>query len=111
MLDLDFGKLLLLAVIALIVIGPKRLPKAARMAGAVLRRARTQWDSVRTEVEREIQLEEIKRAAREAAAEASATRAATESAVRDVTAAARTSAAEVNQAVSVTPAESPHGDT
>ncbi|HEY4143741.1 Sec-independent protein translocase protein TatB [Pinirhizobacter sp.] len=67
MIEISFGKLLLLAIIALIVLGPEKLPHAARTAGALLRRVRTGWDSVRAEVEREIQAEEIKRNLREAA--------------------------------------------
>jgi sec-independent protein translocase protein TatB len=69
MIELSFGKLLLLAVVALIVLGPERLPGAARTAGALLRRMRNGWESVRSEVEREIQAEEIKRSLREAAAD------------------------------------------
>ncbi|TAN04930.1 MAG: twin-arginine translocase subunit TatB [Rhodanobacteraceae bacterium] len=67
MIELSFTKLLLLAVIALVVLGPEKLPKAARMAGAMLRRLRMGWDNVRGEVERELQVEELRRAAREAA--------------------------------------------
>jgi|SRR5690242_17798054 len=67
MIELSFSKLLLLAVIALVVLGPEKLPKAARMAGAMLRRVRLGWESVRSEVERELEIEEIRRNAREAA--------------------------------------------
>lgn len=66
MIDISLGKLLLVALIALIVLGPDKLPGAARTAGAVLRRMRGSWDSVRAEVEHELQVEELKRAAREA---------------------------------------------
>ncbi|KZC42111.1 twin arginine-targeting protein translocase TatB, partial [Rhodanobacter sp. FW510-R12] len=72
MIEISFGKLVLLALIALIVLGPEKLPGAARTAGALLRRMRSSWDNVRAEVERELQIEEIKRAAREAAAKAEA---------------------------------------
>jgi sec-independent protein translocase protein TatB len=73
MIDISLTKLLLLAVVALIVLGPERLPHAARTAGALLRRMRSGWDSVRAEVEREIQAEEIKRTLRETAENARAT--------------------------------------
>lgn len=75
MIDISFGKLILLALIALIVLGPEKLPGAARMAGALLRRVRTGWDSVKSEVERELQVEEIRRQAREAADRAQAAQA------------------------------------
>lgn len=72
MIEISFGKLVLLALIALIVLGPEKLPGAARTAGALLRRMRSGWDSVRAEVERELEVEEIRRAAREAARQAEA---------------------------------------
>ena len=52
------------------MLGPEKLPVAARTAGTLLRRLRSGWDSVRAEVERELQVEEIRKAAREAAAQA-----------------------------------------
>jgi sec-independent protein translocase protein TatB len=67
MIEISFGKLLLLAVVALIVLGPEKLPHAARTAGALIRRMRNGWDNVKAEVEREIQAEEIKRTLRETA--------------------------------------------
>jgi sec-independent protein translocase protein TatB len=70
MIEISFGKLVLLALIALIVLGPEKLPGAARTAGALLRRVRSGWDNVRAEVERELEIEQIKRTAREAAARA-----------------------------------------
>lgn len=61
MFDLGFSELLLIAVVALIVLGPERLPKAARFAGLWVRRARAQWYSVKSELERELAAEELKR--------------------------------------------------
>jgi sec-independent protein translocase protein TatB len=61
MFDLGFSELLLVAVVALIVLGPERLPKAARFVGLWVRRARAQWDSVKVELERELAAEELKR--------------------------------------------------
>lgn len=72
MIEISLGKMVLLALIALIVLGPEKLPGAARTAGALLRRVRSGWDNVRAEVERELEIEQIKRTAREAAARAEA---------------------------------------
>ncbi len=72
MIEFSLGKLVLLALIALIVLGPEKLPGAARTAGALLRRVRNGWDGVRAEVERELEVEEIRRAAREAVAQVDA---------------------------------------
>jgi twin arginine-targeting protein translocase TatB len=66
MIDFDMGKLFLLALIALVVLGPEKLPVAARTTGAIMRRMRGGWNSVRAEVERELQVAEIRRAARDA---------------------------------------------
>ncbi|HEX7340819.1 MAG TPA: Sec-independent protein translocase protein TatB [Rhodanobacteraceae bacterium] len=72
MFDFSLGKLLIVALIALIVLGPDKLPGAARTVGALIRRLRSGWDSVRAEVERELEVDEIRRAARQAAADAEA---------------------------------------
>lgn len=72
MIEISLGKMVLLALIALIVLGPEKLPGAARTAGALLRRVRSGWDNVRAEVERELEIEQIRRTAREAAARAEA---------------------------------------
>ncbi len=61
MFDIGFSELLLIAVVALVVLGPERLPKAARFAGLWVRRARNQWDSVKQELERELHAEELRR--------------------------------------------------
>jgi len=59
------------------------LPGAARTAGALVRRVRNSWESVRDEVARELEIEEIKRAAREAAAHAEAAQADMRSTARE----------------------------
>lgn len=61
MFDIGFSELLIIAVVALIVLGPERLPKAARFAGLWVRRARAQWYSVKSELERDLAAEELKR--------------------------------------------------
>ena len=66
MFDIGFTELLLIAVVALVVLGPERLPKAARFAGLWVRRARAQWFSVKSEFERELAAEELKRSLQEA---------------------------------------------
>lgn len=114
MIEISFGKLLLLAVIALIVLGPEKLPVAARTAGTLLRRLRAGWDSVRAEVERELQVEEIRRAAREAAAQAEAAQAKLDQVQAQIGETARKaqSAAEAEVAeLAGKPAPSPAADT
>lgn len=61
MFDIGFSELLVIAVVALLVLGPERLPKAARFAGLWVRKARAQWYSVKSEFEREMASDELKR--------------------------------------------------
>lgn len=66
MFDIGFSELLLIAVVALVVLGPERLPRAAKFAGLWVRRARAQWYSVKTEFEREIAADELRRSVEQA---------------------------------------------
>ena len=59
MLDLGLSKLALIGVVALVVVGPERLPKVARMAGSLFGRAQRYINEVKSEVSREIELEEL----------------------------------------------------
>jgi sec-independent protein translocase protein TatB len=61
MFDVGFSEMLVIAVVALIVLGPERLPKAARLAGLWVRKARAQWYSVKAELEAEIANEQFRR--------------------------------------------------
>ena len=61
MIDLGLDKLALIGVVALVVIGPERLPKVARMAGTLLGRAQRYINDVKSEVSREIELEELRK--------------------------------------------------
>ncbi|GGJ95996.1 Sec-independent protein translocase protein TatB [Luteimonas terricola] len=61
MFDLGFTELTMIALVALVVLGPERLPKAARFAGLWVRRARAQWYSVKSELERDLAADELKR--------------------------------------------------
>lgn len=66
MFEVGFSEMVVIAVIALIVLGPERLPKAARMVGALARRARSAVSNLRNELEREIAADELKRHLKEA---------------------------------------------
>jgi sec-independent protein translocase protein TatB len=66
MFDIGFSEVFVIAIVALIVLGPERLPKAARFAGLWVRRARAQWYSVKSELERELADEDLKRSLRQA---------------------------------------------
>ena len=61
MFDFSFGEMLVVALVALVVLGPERLPKAARFTGLWVRRARAHWFSMKAELENELASEELKR--------------------------------------------------
>ncbi len=61
MIDLGVSKLALIAVVALVVVGPERLPKVARMAGNLFGRAQRYMAEVKSEVNRQMEVEEFKK--------------------------------------------------
>ncbi|CAH2932005.1 MAG: Twin-arginine translocation protein TatB [uncultured Paraburkholderia sp.] len=61
MLDVGLTKMALIGVVALVVLGPERLPRVARMAGALFGRAQRYINDVKAEVTREIELDELRR--------------------------------------------------
>lgn len=61
MIDLGISKLALIGVVALIVVGPEKLPRVARMAGAFLGKAQRYVADVKAEVNRSMELEELKK--------------------------------------------------
>ena len=61
MFDIAFSELILIALVALVVIGPERLPRVARTAGHLLGRLQRYVSDVKTDINREIQLEELKK--------------------------------------------------
>jgi len=60
MIDLGLTKLAMIGAVALVVIGPEKLPKVARMAGTLYGRAQRYLHDVKAEVSREIELEELR---------------------------------------------------
>ncbi len=60
MFDVGFNELLLLAIIALVVLGPEKLPHAARMTGAWIGRIRRMIVSVQADIENEVAAAEMR---------------------------------------------------
>lgn len=60
MFDVGFSELLLLAVVALVVIGPERLPHAARVAGAWVGKIKRTLGNMQAEIEREVSAQEMR---------------------------------------------------
>lgn len=61
MFDIGFFELMVVGVVALLVLGPERLPMAARTCGLWLGRVRRSLTSIQTEIREELRVEELKR--------------------------------------------------
>ena len=83
MIDLGLTKIAIIGVVALIVIGPEKLPKVARMAGSLYGRAQRYLHEVKSEVSREIELDELRNLKKEVEDTAHSIRSGVESAVQE----------------------------
>jgi len=61
MFDIGFSELMLIGLVALVVIGPERLPKVARTVGHLLGRLQRYVSDVKSDIRREMQLDELKK--------------------------------------------------
>ena len=61
MFDIGFSELVVIGLVALIVIGPERLPRVARTIGALLGRFQRYVNDVKSEVRREMELDDLKK--------------------------------------------------
>ena len=71
MFDVGLSELMVIAVVALIVIGPERLPRVARTAGHLLGRLQRYVSDVKADINREMQLEELKKLQQQVASQVS----------------------------------------
>jgi sec-independent protein translocase protein TatB len=60
MFEIGFSELVMVALVSLLVIGPERLPKAARIAGYWLGKSRAMINSVKAEIQLELRAEEMR---------------------------------------------------
>jgi sec-independent protein translocase protein TatB len=61
MFDVSLVELAMISLVALLVLGPEKLPRAARTVGLYVRKAKQSWYSVRADIERELAADELKR--------------------------------------------------
>ena len=61
MFDISFTERMLIAIVALVVVGPERLPRVARTAGLLFGRMQRYVNDVKADISREIQLDDLKR--------------------------------------------------
>ena len=88
MIDLGISKIALIGAVALIVIGPEKLPRVARTVGALLGKAQRYVADVRNEVNRSMELDELKKM-----------KETMESAAQDVQSSMQSTAGEIEQAL------------
>ena len=65
MFDIGFSEIVVIAVVALVVIGPERLPKAARTLGHLFGRLQRYVSDVKADISREMELDELRKLQRE----------------------------------------------
>jgi sec-independent protein translocase protein TatB len=59
MFDIGFWEILLIAVVALVVVGPERLPKLIRVTGLWIGRAQASLTAIRSEISKELRAQEL----------------------------------------------------
>ena len=70
MFDVSFSELVVIGLVALVVIGPERLPRVARTVGALLGRFQRYVSDVKADINREMQLDDLKRLQQQVAEQA-----------------------------------------
>ena len=96
MFDIGFSELVVIAVVALIVIGPERLPKAARTMGHLFGRLQRYVNDVKADINREIELDELRKLQKEVQTAAADLKSSVEGAARDVETGVRNVENELN---------------
>jgi sec-independent protein translocase protein TatB len=83
-IDLGIEKMMVIGAVALIVIGPEKLPRVARTVGALIGKAQRYVNDVKAEVNRSIELEELQKMKREVETAARDVETSIHSGVRDI---------------------------
>ena len=98
MFDIGFSEIVVIAVVALIVIGPERLPKAARTLGHLFGRLQRYVNDVKADINREIELDELRKLQKEVQTAATELKSSVESAAHGVESGVRDVERELNTA-------------
>src|SRR5919201_5807512 len=103
MFDVGFSEIVVIAVVALIVIGPERLPKTARTLGLLFGRLQRYVNDVKADINREMELDELRRLQREMQGAAREFEQTVTSAANNVATGVRNVERELNEAASESP--------
>lgn len=107
MFDIGFSEIVVIAVVALIVIGPERLPKTARTLGHLFGRLQRYVNDVKSDISREMELEELRKLQQEMKSAASDLESSMTAAATEVRSGVREVEAQLNAGASETPAPPP----
>lgn len=109
MFDVGFSEIVVIGVVALIVIGPERLPKAARTMGLLFGRLQRYVGDVKADINREMELDELRKLQKQVQGAAQDLKSSVESAAHDVQQGVRGVESELN--ATAADAASPHSPT
>jgi sec-independent protein translocase protein TatB len=98
MFDIGFSEIVVIGVVALVVIGPERLPKTARTVGLLFGRLQRYVNDVKADIGREMELDELRRLQREMQGAARDFEQSVKTAANDVAGGVRSVESELNAA-------------
>jgi sec-independent protein translocase protein TatB len=104
--DIGFSEIVVIAVVALIAIGPERLPKTARTLGHLFGRLQRYVADVKADINRELQLEELKKLQQQVQTAASEIESSVSAVAREAETGVRGVESELNAAAMSTPSTS-----
>ena len=107
MFDIAFSEVVVIAVVALIVIGPERLPKVARTLGHMLGRLQRYVAEVKADINREMELDELRKLKSQVQSAAHDFERSVNETARDVETGVRSVEAQLNAAGAEAPANAP----
>src|SRR3954471_19629965 len=103
MFDFGFSEIMVIAVVALIVIGPEKLPKTARTLGLLFGRLQRYVNDVKADINREIELDELRKLQQDMKSAASDIQSSMTSAVQQVETSVRAVENDLNAAAADAP--------
>jgi sec-independent protein translocase protein TatB len=103
MFDIGFSEIVVIAVVALVVLGPERLPRAARTVGHLFGRLQRYVSDVKADINREMELEDLKKLQDEVKSAAQDLQQSVESAARSAESGLRDVESQLNAGASETP--------
>ena len=111
MFDVGFSEIVVIAVVALIVIGPERLPKVARTLGHMFGRLQRYVNEVKADINREMELEELRKLQAQVQSAARDIEQSVTSAAHEVETGVRSVESQLNEAAALAAAEPPAPQT